>query len=62
MSVCKSNLFRSDKSEVKIVCRNSPLTCGEDLVVPGVPGEDRSIHCLHCVVNTCAVVLGKGGI
>lgn len=62
VSVLKPNTIRSDVSEVQTVCRNSPLNNGEDLGVPRVQGDDCSTQCLHCAVNTCAVVLGAGGI
>lgn len=61
-SVFKPNMIKSDESEVQIVCRNSLLNHEEDLWVPGVQGDDGSTQCLHCAVNTCAVVWGEGGI
>lgn len=55
-------MARSNQSETQTVCRNSFLVHGEDLWIPRVQGDNRSTQCLHCAVNTCAVVLGEGGI
>lgn len=43
--------------------QNSFLVHSEDLWIPRVQGGDiHSTQCLHCAVNTCAGVLGEGGI